>query len=128
METTEQNSEEKEYDVTDKAKELYDKLGKSLSTEKLLELKDFIKEFSDECKTYNMFTDAKPHYDHFVEELMKIPDAEKRIIAAWNHFDGKLAAAPTFMHFKATVILVVPLLNHALENYSITPAADEEKV
>lgn len=128
MEPIQTNSEEQEYDVVEKARELYSKLEGSISTEKLLELKDFIKEFSDNCRTYNMFKDAQTLYDDFVAELMKVGDSEKRLMYAWNHLDSKLAVAPTFVHFKATIVLLIPLINHAIENYiapdDVTPNSE----
>ncbi|MDD4970705.1 MAG: hypothetical protein PHT07_14860 [Paludibacter sp.] len=103
-------------DYMEKVVGIFDIIGENDSLENLMKAKPLISEISEYVKGTPLFQDAKDKYDEYLVSFMSIEDKEKRIRNIWTDFICKINDAPTRMHMRGVVILVLPALNEVMNS------------
>lgn len=106
--------EKEEYNYMARCQDIFAAIGEDDTLEGLLKAKSIIAEISSHVEQTGLFKDSKNRYEEYLAEVNKIEDKKERAIQAWRHFLKKSIDAPTRMHVRGVVILVLPAVNKYL--------------
>lgn len=103
--------------IINKATELFKKLDGDIKIDTFLSHKDEMKELAKACEGEPIFIKSKNQYLQLVANTNTIKDEEQRIIHVWNHLLRNMNNAPTTLHFRSSITLIFPALNHFIQDY-----------
>lgn len=96
--------------------EVIDNVGDDFNYEKILECNNEIRAISDYVKTTGLFKSHLGNYLAHCQKLDRIDDKKIRLEYAWGLFIEKIGHAHDQFQFAGAVILLVPIINHAIQN------------
>lgn len=83
--------------------------------EVLQESKALIEEIATLTKGTPLFIKAQDQYEDFKTDMFQKREGEEQIIFAYTQLIGKIAVAPTFLHMRSSIVLLMPLLADSLK-------------
>jgi hypothetical protein len=83
--------------------------------EGLVKNKELIKEISASVEESRLFLKAKEQFDVYVKDFYnRYQEPKKRVVAAYIDLLTKITDAPTSLHMRGSITLIMPLLNKTL--------------
>lgn len=80
-------------------------------------LKD-LEKIEKEAVSTQLYADSKEQIELFEKEVStSSPEIEKRIVGVFNHLAMKVLRAPTSLHRKGVVVLIIPVLTKLIKEY-----------
>lgn len=91
----------------------------SITLNDVLSRKEVIDRISEVAKTVPLYTESEDRRKEYIQKIedQKDKTIEDHIKESYIDFLGKSVNAPTSMHLKGVVLLVVPVIKHFIDKY-----------
>lgn len=91
-----------------------------LSINDMVNIKPYIDRIYEIAQVVPMYVETEKKRVEHINEIDKhesLTNHEMKVLAAYTEFLKKAAHAPTTLHLKGTVILLIPVVKHFLDGY-----------
>ena len=79
----------------------------------LIQQKTLVDNIAALTKNTVLFEKASDKYNEFKNEMFSKRTRNERVIFAYEQLLGKVAYAPTFLHMRSAIVLLMPLLSES---------------